>query len=51
MHIYVQHVLWQVNLKMLNNILEEEDHCFVVFYQENDPEAHSILAELEGNPS
>ena len=35
---------------MLNNILEEEDDCFVVFYKENDPEAHSILAELEGIP-
>ena len=33
---------------MLNNILEEEDDCFVFFYEENDPEAHAILAELEG---
>jgi hypothetical protein len=38
----------QVNLKMLNNILEEEDDCFVFFYADNDPEAHAILAELEG---
>ena len=33
---------------MLNNILEEEDDCFVFFYEENDPDAHSVLAELEG---
>jgi hypothetical protein len=33
---------------MLNNILEEEDHCFVFFYGEKDPDAHAILAELEG---
>ena len=33
---------------MLNNILEEEDDCFVFFYAENDPDAHSVLAELEG---
>jgi hypothetical protein len=33
---------------MLNNILEEEDDCFVFFYADNDPEAHAILAELEG---
>ena len=38
----------QVNLKMLNNILEEEDDCFVFFYENNDPEAYAILAELEG---
>jgi len=34
---------------MLNNILEEEDDCFVFFYADNDPEAYAILAELEGN--
>ena len=33
---------------MLNNILEQEDDCFVFFYEEVDPEAHAILAELEG---
>ena len=33
---------------MLNNIIEEEDDCFVFFYEEVDPEAHAILAELEG---
>ena len=39
----------QVNLKMLDNIIEEEDDCFVFFYNEVDPDAHAILAELEGN--
>ena len=39
----------QVNLKMLNNIIEEEDDCFVFFYDEVDPDAHAILSELEGN--
>ena len=34
---------------MLNNIIEEEDDCFVFFYEEVDPEAHAILAELEGD--
>ena len=34
---------------MLNNIIEEEDDCFVFFYDEVDPDAHAILAELEGN--
>ena len=38
----------QVNLKMLNNIIEEEDDCFVFFYNEVDPDAHAILSELEG---
>ena len=38
----------QVNAKMLNNIIEEEDDCFVFFYEEMDPEASAILAELEG---
>jgi hypothetical protein len=33
---------------MLNNIIEEEDDCFVFFYEEVDPEAHAILSELEG---
>ena len=33
---------------MLNNIIEEEDDCFVFFYDEVDPEAHAILSELEG---
>ena len=41
-------VIDEVNLKMLNNILEEEDHCFVFFYAEKDPDAHAILTELEG---
>jgi hypothetical protein len=36
---------------MLNNILEEEDDCFVFFYENHDPEAHAILAELEGRNS
>ena len=36
---------------MLNNIIEEEDDCFVFFYEEVDPEAHAILAELEGEQS
>ena len=40
--------MFQVNAKMLNNIIEEEDDCFVFFYEEVDPEAHAILAELEG---
>ena len=35
---------------MLNNIIEEEDDCFVFFYEEVDPEAHAILSELEGIP-
>ena len=39
----------QVNAKMLNNIIEEEDDCFVFFYEEMDPEASAILAELEGS--
>ena len=34
---------------MLNNIIEEEDDCFVFFYDEVDPDAHAILSELEGN--
>ena len=38
----------QVNLKMLNNIIEEEDDCFVFFYDQVDPDAHAILSELEG---
>lgn len=33
---------------MLNNIIEEEDDCFVFFYDSVDPDAHAILAELEG---
>ena len=33
---------------MLNNIIEEEDDCFVFFYDEVDPDAHAILSELEG---
>ena len=41
-------VIDEVNLKMLNNIIEEEDDCFVFFYNEVDPDAHAILAELEG---
>jgi len=40
-------VIDEVNLKMLNNILEEESDCFVFFYGEHDPDAHSLLAELE----
>ena len=36
---------------MLNNIIDEEDDCFVFFYEEVDPEAHAILAELEGGNS
>ena len=35
---------------MLNNIIEEEDDCFVFFYEEIDPDAHAILSELEGIP-
>ena len=35
---------------MLNNIIEEEDDCFVFFYEDVDPEAHAILSELEGIP-
>ena len=34
---------------MLDNIIEEEDDCFVFFYNEVDPDAHAILAELEGD--
>ena len=41
-------IIFQVNLKMLNNIIEEEDDCFVFFYDEVDPDAHAILSELEG---
>ncbi len=41
-------VIDEVNMKMLNNILEAEDHCFVFFYAEKDPDAHAILTELEG---
>ena len=33
---------------MLNNIIEEEDDCFVFFYYEVDPDAHAILSALEG---
>ena len=33
---------------MLNNIIEEEDDCFVFFYDDVDPDAHAILSELEG---
>ena len=33
---------------MLNNIIEEEDDCFVFFYDQVDPDAHAILSELEG---
>ena len=32
---------------MLENILLEEEDAFVFFYEENDPEAHTILDELE----
>ena len=35
---------------MLNNIIEEEDDCFVFFYEDIDPDAHAILSELEGIP-
>ena len=41
-------VIDEVNIKLLNSILEEEDHCFVFFYAEKDPDAHAILTELEG---
>ena len=32
---------------MLENILHEENDAFVFFYDEDDPDAHSILEELE----
>ena len=47
-YLFIYLFILQVNLKMLNNIIEEEDDCFVFFYDSVDPEAHAILAELEG---
>ncbi len=32
---------------MLENILKEEDHAFVFFYEEHDTDAFTILDELE----
>ena len=32
---------------MLENILTEENDAFVFFYDKSDPEAHTILEELE----
>merc|ERR1719400_195584 len=40
-------IIDEVNARMLNNIIDEEDDCFVFFYESVDPDAHAILAELE----
>uniref|UniRef100_A0A0K2UHY0 Putative LOC100161052 [Acyrthosiphon pisum] n=1 Tax=Lepeophtheirus salmonis TaxID=72036 RepID=A0A0K2UHY0_LEPSM len=40
-------VIDDVNTAMLENILEDEDHAFVFFYESNDTDAHTILEELE----
>ena len=40
-------VIDEVNLAMLENILEEQDHAFVFFYEEADTDAFTILEELE----
>jgi hypothetical protein len=42
-----QYFLSQVNLAMLENILKDEDHAFVFFYDEHDTDAFTILEELE----
>ncbi|XP_052740631.1 uncharacterized protein LOC112055044 isoform X5 [Bicyclus anynana] len=37
----------EVNSKMLEKILEENDHVVVFFYKENDKKSQKILSELE----
>ncbi|XP_063985201.1 uncharacterized protein LOC135166658 isoform X2 [Diachasmimorpha longicaudata] len=37
----------EVNAKMLENILDENDHVVVFFYKEGDKKSHKILQELE----
>ncbi|XP_011311794.1 uncharacterized protein hlk isoform X3 [Fopius arisanus] len=37
----------EVNSKMLENILDENDHVVVFFYKEGDKKSHKILQELE----
>ncbi|XP_047528762.1 uncharacterized protein LOC125065277 isoform X3 [Vanessa atalanta] len=37
----------EVNAKMLEKILEENDHIVVFFYKENDKKSQKILSELE----
>ncbi|XP_045447180.1 uncharacterized protein LOC123655408 isoform X3 [Melitaea cinxia] len=37
----------EVNSKMLEKILEENDHIVVFFYKENDKKSQKILSELE----
>lgn len=46
-HLATCHAIFQVNLAMLENILEEEEDAFVFFYEDNDTDAHTILEELE----
>ena len=40
-------IIDEVNAAMLENILTEENDAFVFFYDKTDPEAHTILEELE----
>ena len=40
-------IIDEVNIAMLENILDDEDDAFVFFYDEDDPNAHTILEELE----
>ena len=40
-------IIDEVNAAMLENILNEENDAFVFFYDKSDPEAHTILEELE----
>lgn len=40
-------IIDEVNTAMLDNIVQEETDAFVFFYDANDPEAHTILEELE----
>ena len=40
-------IIDEVNSAMLENILTEENDAFVFFYDKSDPEAHTILEELE----
>ena len=40
-------IIDEVNAAMLENILTEENDAFVFFYDKSDPEAHTILEELE----
>ena len=40
-------IIDEVNAAMLENILTEENDAFVFFYDKSDPEAHTVLEELE----